>query len=391
MKPKNRVQDLQLENSVVFVRADLNVPLKKGTITDDTRIKASLATIEYLLEKNCIVLLSSHLGRPKGQVNLDYSLAPIAERLRTYLKVPVFFAPDCIGEDVGQLVADNQQKACVILLENLRFYQEEEKNDLEFAKKLARHARFYINDAFGTAHRAHASTYQIATLLPSAPGFLLEKEIAYLGSVVTKPKRPFITILGGSKVSTKLSVLKNLLEKSDLVLLGGGMIFTFFQALGLQIGHSLCEKEFIDEAKDLLERYPNKLILPSDVVVVQEITPEAEKSTVRFDQMPAEAIGVDIGPASIADFTEKIQNAATIVWNGPMGIFEIDSFANGTKAICAAIAQLKNVISVVGGGDSVAAVNQMGYADQMSHISTGGGASLEFLEGKELPGVKILL
>jgi phosphoglycerate kinase len=391
MKPKNRMQDLALNDKVVFVRADLNVPLKEGKISDDTRIKATLPTVEYLLSKNCTILLASHLGRPKGKPNPEFSLQPVADRLKEYLKVPVFFAKDCIGNAVGKLVSENQHQSCVILLENLRFYKEEEGNDVEFAKKLAEYADFYINDAFGTAHRAHASTYQVATLLPSAPGFLLEKEIAYLGGVVSNPKKPLITILGGSKVSTKLSVLKNLLEKSDKVLVGGGMIFTFFKAMGHQIGSSLCEDDFVSEAKSLIADYTDKLILPTDVVVVKEIKAGAEKCTVNINEIPADGIGVDIGEKSIANFAEILKTAATIVWNGPMGIFEIADFAQGTRAVCETIAGLENVISVVGGGDSVAAVNQMGYASRVSHISTGGGASLEFLEGKELPGVQILL
>jgi phosphoglycerate kinase len=391
MKAKNQMKDLKLDGKTVLVRADLNVPLKDGVISDDTRIRKSLATIEHLLERNCQVLLVSHLGRPKGERKPEFSLKPVADKLAEYISAPVVFVEDCIGEPVEKAIADNKGKACVLLLENLRYYKEETNNDMDFAKKLAAPADFYINDAFGTAHRAHASTYSVATILPAAPGMLLEKEIEYLGGVVTAPQRPMITILGGSKVSTKLTVLKNLLEKSEKVLVGGGMIFTFYKALGHQIGKSLCEDEFIEDAKKLMDEYKDKLILPTDVIVTKDLKEGAETETVKVDAIPADTLGADIGADSEALFSGILKDAKTVVWNGPMGVFEIEEFAHGTKAVCETLAKMNDVTTVVGGGDSVAAVNQMGFADNMSHISTGGGASLEFLEGKELPGIQILM
>lgn len=390
MKAKNSIESLALDSKTVFVRADLNVPVKEGVISDETRIQASLATVEHLLDRNCTVVLSSHLGRPKGEAKAEFSLEPVANRLKELISAPVYFCSDCVGEVATKMVKEHQGEKCVILLENLRFHKQEEKNDPDFSSQLASLAEFYINDAFGTAHRAHASTHGITKHLPSAPGFLLQKEIDYLGSIFTSPKRPLITILGGSKVSTKLSVLKSLLKASDKVLLGGGMVFTFYKAQGLGIGNSLCEEDFVEEAKAILEEYSDKLLLPSDVRVTSKIEAGAGSEVVSCQSIPDGQMGVDIGPATEAAYSEVLKDASTVLWNGPMGIFEIEDFAQGTKSICVALAKLE-AQTIVGGGDSVAAVNQMGYQDSMSHISTGGGASLEFLEGKELPGVAALL
>lgn len=389
MKTKNTLQSLPLDNSTVFLRSDLNVPLDDSKIRDQTRIMASLPTIEYLLNRKCLIVLASHLGRPKGKPNSQMSLLPVAEKLKELLDFPVYFASDCVGETVTQLIQSHQGETAVIVLENLRFYKGETENDPNFAAQLAEHASFYVNDAFGTAHRAHASTFGVAQRLPSAPGLLLQKEIQYLGGIFEAPKRPLVTILGGSKVSTKLTVLKSLLETSDKVLLGGGMIFTFYKAMGLSIGKSLCEDDFIEQAAQLLEEYPNKLILPEDVRVSSEIKEDAEVKIVSKDEIPQELLGVDIGPQTQTHYQNILTDSKTVLWNGPMGIFEIAAFANGTRAICETLSKLDSD-TIVGGGDSVAAVTQMGYEDKMSHISTGGGASLEFLEGKELPGVTAL-
>jgi len=391
MKTKHTLESLKLDGKVVFVRADLNVPIKDGKITDETRIQASMQTIEYLLMKNCTVLLTSHLGRPKGGFEEKYSLKPVATRIQEILHEPVVYVKDCIGEEVHKAIQKYKGQAAVLVLENLRFYPEEEKNDADFARKLSEHADFYVNDAFGTAHRAHASTHGIVAHLPSAPGFLLKKEIDYLGSVFQNPKRPLITVLGGSKVSSKLSVLKALLEASDKVLVGGGMAFTFFKAQGLEIGKSLCEDDFLTEAKNIMNQYGEKLILPVDARVAHAVSEGQSVKVVPCSEIPADMLGVDIGPATEKLYLSHLKSAQTVLWNGPMGIFEIAEFALGTKSICEGMASLKNCVTIVGGGDSVAAVNQMGYEDKMSHISTGGGASLEFLEGKTLPGVAALM
>ena len=390
MKTKNSIESLPLDNEIVFVRADLNVPLKDGKITDETRIQGSLKTVNYLLTKGCTVLLASHLGRPKGKVNPEMSLKPVADRLAELLDAPVHFASDCVGEPVTNLVETHGGEACVILLENLRFHKQETECDKEFARALSRHAKFYINDAFGTAHRAHASTFAVAELLPGAPGYLLEKEIDYLGSVLESPDRPLVTVLGGAKVSSKLTVLKSLLQNSDKVLVGGAMVFTFFKAQGHEIGKSLCEDEFIEEAKSLMNQYPDSLILPVDIRVTPEIKEDGVTEVVGVDSHPADKIGVDIGPESETLYISILKDAKTVLWNGPMGIFEMTPYASGTRTICEFLANLDSK-TIVGGGDSVAAVTQMGFSDKMSHISTGGGASLEFLEGKELPGVKALM
>lgn len=389
MKTKNTLQSLPLDGNSVFLRADLNVPLDGSIIRDETRIKSSIPTIQHLIDRRCLIVLASHLGRPKGKSIQSMSLKPVADRLKELLKVPVYFSDDCVGENSTQLVHSLAGQTAVIVLENLRFHPGETTNDPEFANALAQHASFYVNDAFGTAHRAHASTHGIAQLLPGAPGLLLQKEIDYLGSIFSEPQRPLITILGGSKVSTKLTVLHSLLEASDKVLLGGGMIFTFYKALGMQIGKSLCEDEFLDEAKKLLDQYPDKLVLPNDIRTCKEIKEGVTVQVVDCTHIPEGQMGVDIGPNTEKNYKEILSDSKTVLWNGPMGIFEIDSFAGGTRAICETLATL-NANTIVGGGDSVAAVTQMGFQNNMSHISTGGGASLEFLEGKILPGVQAL-
>jgi len=391
MKTRNTIQNLPVEGKTVLVRCDLNVPIHDGKITDETRIQASLETIRHLLNRSATVVLCSHLGRPKGSSKPEFSLKPIAERLRSHLNYPVFFAGDCIGSEVNQLINAHRSETAVILLENLRFHTGEEANDPGFCKNLAESCDFFINDAFGTAHRAHASTFGVAELLPSAPGFLLEKEIHFLGGVLGQPERPLITILGGSKVSSKLSVLNNLLEISDKVLLGGGMIFTFLQALGHGIGNSLFEDSFVRQAREILELYPDKLVLPQDVVIATEVSDAVPYKTVPVEEIPEGYMGLDIGGETLQTFQTHLSTAKTILWNGPMGVFEIEAFAKGTRKVCEVLAELDDVLTIVGGGDSVAAVNQMGFQSKMSHISTGGGASLEFLEGKELPGVKALL
>tara|TARA_Y100000589_G_scaffold66206_1_gene57803 strand:+ start:101 stop:1273 length:1173 start_codon:yes stop_codon:yes gene_type:complete len=389
MKTKNTLQSLPMDNSTVFLRADLNVPLDGSDIRDQTRILASLPTINHLLNRGCLVVLASHLGRPKGKVNPQMSLLPVADKLNELIEFPVYFAPDCIGNSVTELIGKHKGKSAVIVLENLRFYKGETDNDSEFSKQLAKHASFYVNDAFGTAHRAHASTYGVPQLLPGAPGLLLQKEIEYLGGIFEKPTRPLVTVLGGSKVSTKLTVLKSLLEISDKVLLGGGMIFTFYKAMGLNIGKSLCEDDFIDQAINLLRDYSDKLILPEDVRVCSEINEDSKTKVVAKSNIPQDLLGVDIGPETESRYRAILGESKTVLWNGPMGIFEIEAFSNGTRVVCETLAEL-DANTIVGGGDSVAAVTQMGYEMKMSHISTGGGASLEFLEGKELPGVAAL-
>ena len=389
--PKLSVKDLPIKGRKVFLRVDFNVPLDENlNITDDTRIKESLPTIKYILENGGILIIASHLGRPKGKVDPKQSLKPVAKRLGELLNREVKFAPDCVGLEVKKMV-DGLKPGDVILLENLRFHPEEEKNDANFAKELASLAEVYINDAFGAAHRAHASVEAIAHYFDKpACGFLMEKELKYLEGALKNPQRPLLAIIGGAKVSTKIGVLKNLIDKVDNLAIGGGMCFTFYKAKGLNIGRSLCEDDFVSEAKGLLGN--PKFYLPQDVVIAREIKPGQKIGTVGVSNIPSDAIGVDIGERSISDIKSLVQKAKTIVWNGPMGVFEIDDFAKGTEAIAKAIAEAtdKGAISIVGGGDTVAALEKFGLKSKMSHVSTGGGASLEFLEGKELPGVKVL-
>ncbi|GLI50679.1 phosphoglycerate kinase [Tepidanaerobacter syntrophicus] len=389
---KKTIEDFDVENKRVLVRVDFNVPLDDaGNITDDTRIRAAIPTINYLIDKGAKVILMSHLGRPKGKPNPKYSLAPVAKRLSELLNKEVILAPDCVGEEVEKIVSQMKPKD-VLLLENVRFHEEEEKNDIEFAKKLAKLGDIFINDAFGTAHRAHASTAGIAKFLPAGAGYLMQKEIEIMGSALENPQRPFVAILGGAKVGDKIGVIKNLLNKVDALLIGGGMAFTFLKSQGYEIGKSLLEEDKIELAASLLKEAQEKnvkLLLPEDVVVTSEIKEGLPYETVSVKNIPSDKIGVDIGEKTREKFTEIIKGAKTVVWNGPMGVFEIKPYDAGTLAIAKAMAE-SEAITIVGGGDSVAAVEQLGLANSMTHVSTGGGASLEFLEGKELPGVAAL-
>ena len=379
----------------VFVRADFNVPLEKGKITDDTRIRGAIPTIKYLTSKGAKVLLSSHLGRPKGGYESKYSLSPITPRLSELLGKEVKLVPDCVGISV-QAATAQMQEGDVVLLENVRFYPEEEKNDKEFAKKLAMNADVYVNDAFGTAHRAHGSTEGVAAhLKPAVAGFLLQKELDYLQGAVEVPKRPFAAIVGGSKVSSKISVIESMLNKVDKLVLGGGMVFTFLKARGLSVGKSLVEDDQLELAKKLEKIAAEKkvqLFLASDVVVADKFAADAANQVVDVNAIPEGWMGLDIGPKSIEAIKTALSDCKTIIWNGPMGVFEFDAFAKGTNAIATMLADLtgKGAVTIIGGGDSVAAVEKAGLADKMSHISTGGGASLELLEGKVLPGVAAL-
>lgn len=385
------LKDEELKGRKVLVRVDFNVPIKNGVITDDRRIREALPTIKYLVDKSAKVILVSHLGRPKG-FQEDLRLDPVARRLSELLGKPVKKLNDCIGEEVEREIA-SMKEGDVVLLENIRFYKEEEANDPEFAKKLASLADLYVNDAFGTAHRAHASTAGVANYIPGVAGFLMKKEIEIMGKALEAPERPFVCILGGAKVSDKIGVIKNLINKVDVLLIGGGMMFTFLKALGYEIGKSIVEEDKLELAKELMSLAKDKnvkFILPFDAVVVKEIKEDAPTSIKDIDKFEKDDIGVDIGPKTIDLFKEEILKARTIVWNGPMGIFEIPAFAKGTRAIAEAIAENKNCTSIVGGGDSAAAIQMLGLEDKFTHISTGGGASLEFLEGKELPGVAVL-
>ena len=389
---KKTVRDIDVNGKKVLVRVDFNVPLDENkNITDETRINAALPTIKYLLENGAAVILCSHLGRPKGEFNMKYSLAPVASRLEEIFPGIVTFANDVIGESADKAVAEIKAGQ-IVLLENLRFHAEEEKNNADFAKKLASYAEIYVNDAFGTAHRAHASTAGVADYLPAVAGFLIGKELDIMGKALENPERPFVAILGGKKVSDKIGVINNLLEKVDTLIIGGAMAYTFFKAMGLEIGKSLLEEEKIDLAKNLIEKAQAKgvnLLLPIDTLVADKFGEDANVKSVDRDQIPADWEGLDIGEKTRVLFADAVKNAKTVIWNGPMGVFEIEKFAGGTKAVAAALAECEGT-TIIGGGDSAAAVEQLGYADKMSHISTGGGASLEFLEGLELPGVAAL-
>ncbi|MBD2294455.1 phosphoglycerate kinase [Anabaena sphaerica FACHB-251] len=378
-----------------LVRVDFNVPVDdQGNITDDTRIRAALPTIKDLTQKGAKVILASHFGRPKG-VDDKLRLTPVAKRLSELLGQEVVKTDDCIGDDVAAKVAA-LQNGQVLLLENVRFYKEEEKNDPEFAQKLAANADFYVNDAFGTAHRAHASTEGVTKFLkPSVAGYLVEKELQYLQSAIEEPKRPLAAIIGGSKVSSKIGVIETLLEKCDKLIIGGGMIFTFYKARGLSVGKSLVEEDKLELAKALEAKAKERgvaLLLPTDIVSADKFAPDANATTVSIENIPADGMGLDIGPDSVKVFQEALADCKTVIWNGPMGVFEFDKFAAGTEAIAHTLAEIgkTGTTTIIGGGDSVAAVEKVGLADQMSHISTGGGASLELLEGKVLPGIAAL-
>jgi phosphoglycerate kinase len=385
---KKIVTDLDVKGKKVLVRVDFNVPIKDGKVTDDTRITAALPTIQYLLDNGAAVILCSHLGRPKEGPDPAYSMKPVAEHLATLISAPVKFAEDCIGP-VAKKAAAELKPGEVLVLENTRFHPEETKNDPAMAKALASLADLYVNDAFGSAHRAHASTAGVAEYLPSAAGFLMEKEIRYLGNAIADPVRPFVAILGGAKISDKIGVINNLLTKADKILIGGGMANTFLAAKGYQMGDSLVEAEVIDQAKGLLEKSAGKLVLPVDLVIADAFDAEANKKVIPVGNVPAGWRVLDIGPETVKAFGAEIAAAGTIVWNGPMGVFEFPRFAEGTYGVAKEVANSK-AISIIGGGDSVAAINQSGLSDKITHISTGGGASLEMLEGLELPGVALL-
>ncbi len=389
---KKTVRDIEVQGKRVLVRVDFNVPLKEGQVGDDTRIWAALPTIRYLLERNARVVLMSHLGRPKAKVVEAMRMAPVGARLGELLGRPVRTLGDCIGPEVEAAV-QAMQPGEVILLENTRFYAEEEKNDPAFAQKLARLGEIYVNDAFGTAHRAHASTEGVAHYLPAVAGFLMEKELEALGKVLESPEPPFVAILGGAKISDKIGVIRKLLEKADALLIGGGMANTFLQAQGYEVGDSLVEAEALPTAQELLGDVCDcglEFLLPVDVVVADAFAADAAHKTVPVDQVPAGWRILDIGPRTVDSFREALRSARLVMWNGPMGVFEFPAFAEGTRAVAQAVADC-GAFSVVGGGDSVAALHELGLADKIGHLSTGGGASLEFLEGRLLPGVEILL
>ncbi|HOO61739.1 MAG TPA: triose-phosphate isomerase [Bacillota bacterium] len=393
MVQKKNVEDLNVSGKKVIVRVDFNVPLDKktGEITDDKRIKGALPTIQYLVNQNAKVILVSHLGRPKNGPEAAFSMKPAAERLSELIGKPVILAADVIGED-AKAKAAALNDGDILMLENVRFHKEETKNDPAFAAELASMADLYVNDAFGTAHRAHASTAGLANFLPSASGYLIQKEIDFIGGALANPKRPFVAILGGAKVSDKIGVISNLIDKADTIIIGGGMSYTFAAAKGYPIGTSLCEADKIDLAKDLMAKAEEKgvkLLLPLDTVVADSFAADANSQVVDADQIPDGWMGLDIGPKSIECFSAAIKEAKTIIWNGPAGVFEFEKFAVGTRSLAKAIAE-SEAISIIGGGDSAAAIEKLGFADKVSHISTGGGASLEFIEGKVLPGIDCL-
>lgn len=388
---KKRMEDLQVSGEKVLVRCDFNVPMdKSGSITDDIRIRAAMPTVEYLLKENAAVILMSHLGRPKGEANPKYSLAPVAKRIGELIGQEVLFADDDqVSGPVAQQAASALKPGQVLLLQNVRFRKEEEKNVSDFSRELAALGSVYVNDAFGTAHRAHCSTTGLAEYLPAAMGFLIEKEMQFLGKALEAPEKPFVAILGGAKVSDKIGVIENLMDKVDTLIIGGGMAYTFLKGKGYEIGKSLLEEDKVELAVEIMKKAETnqvKILLPIDTVSASEVSEEAQYQTVSIEEMPADGIGVDIGPKTIALFAEAVKQARTVVWNGPMGVFEIDAFANGTREMARALAE-SDAVTIIGGGDSAAAVEQLGFAEAMTHISTGGGASLEFLEGKELPGI----
>ena len=390
---KKTVKDIDVNGKKVLVRCDFNVPIdsETGKITDNRRIRAALPTIQYLLDHNAKVILCSHLGRPKGEFNLKYSLKPVAEELSKLLNKDVKLAKDVIGESAKELTS-NMKEGDIVLLENVRFHKEEEQNAPEYSKALASMAEIYVNDAFGTAHRAHSSTTGVADYLPAVSGFLIEKELEFLGGALENPKHPFVAILGGAKVSDKIGVIENLLDKVDTLIIGGGMAYTFYKAQGHHIGTSICEEDKLDLAKSILEKAQEKgvkLLLPVDNHVSSEYSNNGEEKMVDSTEIPDGFMGLDIGPKTIEKFEEAVKDAKTVVWNGPLGVCEFDKFATGTKAVATMLSKL-DAITIIGGGDSAAAIEKLGLADKMTHISTGVGASLEFLEGKTLPGIACL-
>ena len=390
---KKTIKDIDLKNKKVLVRCDFNVPMDENkNITDNTRIVAALPTIKYLLENNCAIILCSHLGRPKGEFKPEFSLKPVAKELSKLLNKDVIMANDVIGEDAKKK-AKELKNGEIMLLENVRFHREETDNDPEFSKQLASLAEIYVNDAFGSAHRAHSSTAGVAQYLPAVAGFLIEKELKFLGKALDNPERPFVAILGGAKVSDKIGVIDNLLEKVDTLMIGGGMAYTFFKAQGYEVGKSLCELDKLDLAKELMEKAKNKgvkLMLPVDTKVGKDFEVNTESKTVKWTEIPADWEGFDIGEETIKIFSEELRKAKTVVWNGPLGLFEFPQFAIGTNSIAKVLSEI-DATTIIGGGDSAAAVKKAGLEDKMTHISTGGGSSLEFLEGKKLPGIECLL
>ena len=388
---KKTVEDLEVSGKRVLVRCDFNVPLKDGVITSDKRIVASLPTIKYLIDNNAKVILCSHLGRPKGEFKPEFSLAPVAVRLSELLGKEVKMATDVVGESAQSLAA-SLNDGDVMIIENVRFHKEETKNDPEFSKKLADLADLYVNDAFGSAHRAHSSTTGVADYIPAACGYLIQKEISFIGGALANPKRPLVAILGGAKVSDKIGVITNLLDKCDTIIVGGGMAYTFMKSLGYNIGTSLLEADRVEDAKQMMETAKAKgvnFLIPVDNKAGKEYDPNTEAMIVDSDNIPDGWMGLDIGPKTQELFANAIKGSGTVIWNGPMGVSEWENFAQGTIAVATAVAE-SGAISIIGGGDSAAAVQKLGFADKMSHISTGGGASLEFLEGKELPGIVAL-
>lgn len=390
---KKTIRDIDVSGKKVLVRCDFNVPQdENGNITDTRRIVGALPTIKYLLESNAKVILCSHLGRPKGEVKKEFSLEPVRKELEKELGKEVKLANDIIGESAKTLTQDMKDGE-IVLLENVRFDKREEANDREFSKELSSLAEIYVNDAFGTAHRAHSSTAGVAEFLPAVSGFLIEKEIKFLGEALNNPERPFVSIIGGKKVSDKISVINNLLEKVDTLIIGGGMAYTFFKSKGMNIGNSICEEDKLELAKDIMKKAEEKnvkLLLPIDIHVAKEYAPDAESKVVPADKIEEGWEGMDIGPETIKMYKEVLANARTIMWNGPLGVFEFDKFATGTNEIAEFLGNQEAIV-IIGGGDSAAAIEKAGYADKMTHISTGGGASLEYLEGRALPGIECLL
>ena len=391
---KKTIRDIDVKGKKVLVRCDFNVPLDENkNITDNRRIVGAVPTIKYLLDNDCKVILCSHLGRPKGEVKKEFSLEPVAKELSRLLDREVQLADDIIGESAKSLTA-NMKNGDIVLLENVRFDAREEANDPEFAKELASMAELYVNDAFGTAHRAHSSTAGVAAYLPAVAGFLMEKELNFLGTTLENPERPFMAILGGKKVSDKIGVIDSLLEKVDTLMIGGGMAYTFFKAMGYNVGNSICELDKLDLAKSLMEKAEEKgvkLMLPVDTKLGKEFSADTESKTVKYTEIPDGWEGFDIGEETIKLYEEELSKAKTVIWNGPVGLFEFDQFAVGTNSIAKYLGSLDGVTTIIGGGDSAAALEKLGIGDKFTHISTGGGASLEFLEGKKLPGVECLL
>lgn len=390
---KKTVRDIDVSGKKVLVRCDFNVPMKDGEITDDIRITSALPTIRYLMENGARVILMSHMGRPKGEAKPEFSLKPVADRLSKLLEKDIIFAPsDAVVDDSVKAAAEGLQDGQVMLLENVRYRKEETKNEEPFTGQLASLGEIFVNDAFGTAHRAHCSTAGLAEYMPSVSGFLIEKEVKFLGDALEKPERPFVAIMGGAKVGDKIPVIENLIKKVDCLIIGGGMSYTFFKAMGYEIGKSILDEESIELAAELMKKAEAagvELLLPVDTVCAEEFSNDSRKAIYDRDAIPEDMMGMDIGPKTVELYEKAVAKAGTVLWNGPMGVFEMESFAEGTKAVAAALAE-SGAVTVIGGGDSAAAVEQFGYADKMTHISTGGGASLEFLEGKALPGIECL-